>query len=94
MTPLYDMWPPVLGRRKRSYKQAISEPDEEQLEDEELQPCQNKTPSPPCPANKVSRFLPLLGVCLACSILTPALVCRWYGPSGLSCTQCRRTRCS
>ncbi|XP_035293970.1 inner centromere protein isoform X7 [Cricetulus griseus] len=38
--------------RKRSYKQAMSEPDEEQPEDEELQPPQNKTPSPPCPANK------------------------------------------
>lgn len=94
MTSLYDMLPPVLGRRKRSYKQAMSEPDEEQLEDEELQLPRNKTPSPPCPANKVSRFLPLLDVCHACSILTLALVCRWYGPSGLSCTQCRRTRCS
>lgn len=70
--PLYDMWPPVLGRRKRSYKQAMREQDEEQLEDEELQPPQNKTPSPPCPANKVSRFPPLLGVCHACSTLTLA----------------------
>ncbi|KAK7795479.1 hypothetical protein U0070_001050, partial [Myodes glareolus] len=45
------------ARRKRSYKQAMSEPDEEHLEDEELQPPQNKTPSPPCPANKVVRPL-------------------------------------
>ena len=44
-----------LGRRKRSYKQAVSELDEEQqLEDEELQPPRSKTPSPPCPASKVS----------------------------------------
>lgn len=85
---------PVLGRRKRSYKQAMSEPDEEQPEDEELQPPQNKTPSPPCPANKVCRFFPLLGACPTCSVLTLALVCRWYGPSGPSCTQCRRTKCS
>ncbi|XP_055470024.1 inner centromere protein isoform X2 [Psammomys obesus] len=49
--------PPQSVRRKRSYKQAMSEPDEEQLEDEELQPPQNKTPSPPCPANKVVRPL-------------------------------------
>ncbi|CAO2584642.1 Inner centromere protein [Lemmus lemmus] len=48
---------PVRGRRKRSYKQAMSEPDEEHLEDEELQPLQSKTPSPPCPANKVVRPL-------------------------------------
>lgn len=31
----------------------MSEPDEEQLEDEELQLPQNKTTFPPCPANKV-----------------------------------------
>ncbi|XP_057634011.1 inner centromere protein isoform X1 [Chionomys nivalis] len=49
--------PPPSARRKRSYKQAMSEPDEEHLEDEELQPPQNKTPSPPCPANKVVRPL-------------------------------------
>ncbi|XP_051002856.1 inner centromere protein [Acomys russatus] len=49
--------PPQSVRRKRSYKQAMSEPDEEQLEDVELQPPQNKTPSPPCPANKVVRPL-------------------------------------
>ncbi|GAB1302168.1 Inner centromere protein [Apodemus speciosus] len=49
--------PPQSVRRKRSYKQAMSEPDEEQLEDEELQPTRNKTPSPPCPANKVVRPL-------------------------------------
>ncbi|KAL6086964.1 hypothetical protein STEG23_031816, partial [Scotinomys teguina] len=49
--------PPQSVRRKRSYKQAMSEPDEEQPEDEELQPPQNKTPSPPCPANKVVRPL-------------------------------------
>uniref|UniRef100_A0A8C2QL42 Inner centromere protein n=1 Tax=Cricetulus griseus TaxID=10029 RepID=A0A8C2QL42_CRIGR len=48
---------PQSVRRKRSYKQAMSEPDEEQPEDEELQPPQNKTPSPPCPANKVVRPL-------------------------------------
>ncbi|KAL1784926.1 inner centromere protein [Sigmodon hispidus] len=35
----------------------MSEPDEEQPEDEELQPPRNKTPSPPCPANKVVRPL-------------------------------------
>ena len=47
--------PPCCGRRKRSYKQAVSELDEEpQLEDEELQPPRSKTPSPPCPASKVS----------------------------------------
>uniref|UniRef100_G3TZ65 Inner centromere protein n=1 Tax=Loxodonta africana TaxID=9785 RepID=G3TZ65_LOXAF len=44
--------------RKRSYKQAVSELDEEQhLEDEELQPPRSKTPSPPCPASKVVRPL-------------------------------------
>ncbi|XP_040603826.1 inner centromere protein isoform X1 [Mesocricetus auratus] len=48
---------PQSVRRKRSYKQAMSEPDEEQPEDEELQPPRNKTPSPPCPANKVVRPL-------------------------------------
>uniref|UniRef100_A0A8D0ZW26 Inner centromere protein n=1 Tax=Sus scrofa TaxID=9823 RepID=A0A8D0ZW26_PIG len=53
-TPL----PLCLGRRKRSYKQAVSELDEEQqLEDEELQPPRSKTPSPPCPASKVVRPL-------------------------------------
>jgi inner centromere protein len=53
--------PPVSGRRKRSYKQAVSELDEEQPleEDEELQPPWNKTPSPPCPASKVRRLLSL-----------------------------------
>ncbi|XP_043437319.1 inner centromere protein isoform X3 [Prionailurus bengalensis] len=50
--------PPQSVRRKRSYKQAVSELDEEpQLEDEELQPPRNKTPSPPCPASKVVRPL-------------------------------------
>ncbi|XP_024429946.2 inner centromere protein isoform X2 [Desmodus rotundus] len=51
--------PPQSVRRKRSYKQAVSElEDEEQpLEDEELQPPRNKTPSPPCPASKVVRPL-------------------------------------
>ncbi|KAM7087230.1 inner centromere protein isoform 1-T1 [Molossus nigricans] len=50
--------PPQSVRRKRSYKQAVSELDEEQqLEDEELQPPRSKTPSPPCPANKVVRPL-------------------------------------
>lgn len=55
--------PPCCGRRKRSYKQAVSELDEEpQLEDEEeLQPPRSKTPSPPCPASKVSGPLPPLG---------------------------------
>ncbi|XP_006875116.1 PREDICTED: inner centromere protein [Chrysochloris asiatica] len=50
--------PPKSVRRKRSYKQAVSELDEERhLDDEELQPPRNKTPSPPCPANKVVRPL-------------------------------------
>ncbi|XP_045711337.1 inner centromere protein isoform X2 [Phyllostomus hastatus] len=51
--------PPQSVRRKRSYKQAVSElEDEEQpLEDEELQPPRSKTPSPPCPASKVVRPL-------------------------------------
>ncbi|XP_058545270.1 inner centromere protein isoform X2 [Neofelis nebulosa] len=51
--------PPQSVRRKRSYKQAVSELDEEpQLEDEEeLQPPRSKTPSPPCPASKVARPL-------------------------------------
>ncbi|XP_057584498.1 inner centromere protein isoform X2 [Hippopotamus amphibius kiboko] len=50
--------PPQSVRRKRSYKQAVSELDEEQqLEDEELQPPRSKTPSPPCPASKVVRPL-------------------------------------
>uniref|UniRef100_A0A8C0T922 Inner centromere protein n=1 Tax=Canis lupus familiaris TaxID=9615 RepID=A0A8C0T922_CANLF len=44
--------------RKRSYKQAVSElDDEQQLEDEELQAPRSKTPSPPCPASKVVRPL-------------------------------------
>lgn len=50
--------PPQSVRRKRSYKQAMCELDEEQhLEDEELQPPRSKTPSPPCPASKVVRPL-------------------------------------
>ncbi|XP_042637456.1 inner centromere protein [Orycteropus afer afer] len=50
--------PPQSVRRKRSYKQAVSELDEERpLEDEELQPPRSKTPSPPCPASKVVRPL-------------------------------------
>ncbi|PNI45303.1 INCENP isoform 1 [Pan troglodytes] len=50
--------PPQSARRKRSYKQAVSELDEEQhLEDEELQPPRSKTPSSPCPASKVVRPL-------------------------------------
>ncbi|ELV10267.1 Inner centromere protein [Tupaia chinensis] len=50
--------PPQSVRRKRSYKQAVNELDEEQhSEDDELQPPRNKTPSPPCPANKVVRPL-------------------------------------
>uniref|UniRef100_A0A8C0CUM0 Inner centromere protein n=1 Tax=Balaenoptera musculus TaxID=9771 RepID=A0A8C0CUM0_BALMU len=50
--------PPRAGRRKRSYKQAVSELDEEQqLEGEELQPPRSKTPSPPCAASKVVRPL-------------------------------------
>ncbi|XP_049569099.1 inner centromere protein isoform X7 [Orcinus orca] len=50
--------PPQSVRRKRSYKQAVSELDEEQqLEEEELQPPRSKTPSPPCPASKVVRPL-------------------------------------
>uniref|UniRef100_G1P951 Inner centromere protein n=1 Tax=Myotis lucifugus TaxID=59463 RepID=G1P951_MYOLU len=44
------------GKRKRSYKQAVSELDEEQqLDEEELQPPRSKTPSPPCPASKAVR---------------------------------------
>uniref|UniRef100_A0A2K6CA21 Inner centromere protein n=1 Tax=Macaca nemestrina TaxID=9545 RepID=A0A2K6CA21_MACNE len=50
--------PPQSARRKRSYKQAVSELDEEQhLEDEELQPPRSKTPSSPCPSSKVVRPL-------------------------------------
>ncbi|XP_005408185.1 PREDICTED: inner centromere protein isoform X2 [Chinchilla lanigera] len=50
--------PPQSVRRKRSYKRAMSELDEEpSLVDEELQPPRNKTPSPPCPASKVVRPL-------------------------------------
>ncbi|KAM4846022.1 inner centromere protein [Thomomys bottae] len=50
--------PPQSVRRKRSYKQAISELEEENSqEEEELQPPRTKTPSPPCPANKVVRPL-------------------------------------
>ncbi|XP_012666106.1 inner centromere protein [Otolemur garnettii] len=50
--------PPQSVRRKRSYKQAVSELDEEaHLEDEELQPPRSKTPSSPCPASKVVRPL-------------------------------------
>ena len=50
--------PPCLGRRKRSYKQAVNELDEEQqLEDEELQPPRSKTPlsSLPCPVREGPR---------------------------------------
>ncbi|XP_014304211.1 inner centromere protein isoform X2 [Myotis lucifugus] len=48
--------PPQSVRRKRSYKQAVSELDEEQqLDEEELQPPRSKTPSPPCPASKAVR---------------------------------------
>ncbi|ELK23439.1 Inner centromere protein [Myotis davidii] len=47
------MEPPPSVRRKRSYKQAVSELDEEQqLDEDELQPPRSKTPSPPCPASK------------------------------------------
>ncbi|XP_012633703.2 inner centromere protein [Microcebus murinus] len=50
--------PPQSVRRKRSYKQAVNELDEElHLEDEELQPPRSKTPSSPCPASKVVRPL-------------------------------------
>ncbi|XP_019662542.2 inner centromere protein isoform X3 [Ailuropoda melanoleuca] len=50
--------PPQSVRRKRSYKQAVSELDEEQwLEQEGLQARRSKTPSPPCPAGKVVRPL-------------------------------------
>ncbi|XP_054998010.1 inner centromere protein isoform X2 [Sorex araneus] len=57
---------PLSARRKRSYRQAVNELDEElQLDDEEeeeeeeeeLQPPRSKTPSPPCPASKVVRPL-------------------------------------
>ena len=48
--------PPQSVRRKRSYKQAVGELDEEQqLEDGGLQPPSSKTPSPPCPASEVVR---------------------------------------
>lgn len=87
---------PRWGRRKRSYKQAVSELDEEQqLEEEELQAPRSKTPSPPCPASKVSGHLPSLGAQHAHTHgLTPVLIHRWCGPSGPSCTLCRGTRCS
>nr|XP_045011449.1 inner centromere protein isoform X2 [Jaculus jaculus] len=49
--------PPQSVRRKRSYKQAMSELDEEHPEDEDLQAPRSKTPSPPCPASKVVRPL-------------------------------------
>nr|XP_035978143.1 inner centromere protein isoform X2 [Halichoerus grypus] len=50
--------PPQSVRRKRSYRQAVSELDEgQQLEEEELQAPRSKTPSPPCPASKVVRPL-------------------------------------
>lgn len=50
--------PPQSVRRKRSYKRAMSDPEEEpSLAEEELQPLRNKTPSPPCPASKVVRPL-------------------------------------
>ncbi|XP_047548391.1 inner centromere protein isoform X1 [Lutra lutra] len=56
---------PQSVRRKRSYKQAVSELDgelqledaEPQLEDVEPQAPRSKTPSPPCPASKVVRPL-------------------------------------
>lgn len=89
--------PPCLCRRKRSYKQAVSELDEEQQleeEEEELQPPRNKTPSPPCPASKVSGHLPSRGAPALPVVLTLVLICRWCGPSGPSCTLCRGIRCS
>ncbi|XP_007497766.2 inner centromere protein isoform X1 [Monodelphis domestica] len=51
--------PPQSVRRKRSYKQAVSELDEngDHLEDEALTPPRNKTPSPVCPPSKVVRPL-------------------------------------
>nr|XP_012309830.1 inner centromere protein isoform X2 [Aotus nancymaae] len=50
--------PPQSARRKRSYKQAVSELDGDlHLEDEELQPPRSKTSSSPCPASKVVRPL-------------------------------------
>ncbi|XP_006899936.1 PREDICTED: inner centromere protein [Elephantulus edwardii] len=50
--------PPQSARRKRSYKQAVNElGDEQNLDDEQLQPPMSKTPSPPCPPNKVVRPL-------------------------------------
>lgn len=57
----------------------MSELDEEQqLEDEELQPPRSKTPSPPCPASKVSAVcLPSTplphprGLTLVSSVLPP-----------------------
>ena len=89
-------YPPRSCRRKRSYKQAVSElEDEEQpLEDEELQPPRNKTPSPPCPASKVSRHLPSLSASALPVALTLVPACRWYGLCAPSCTPCRGTRCS
>ncbi|XP_044535943.1 inner centromere protein [Gracilinanus agilis] len=51
--------PPQSVRRKRSYKQAVSELDEngDHLEDEALTPPKNKTSSPVCPPSKVVRPL-------------------------------------
>lgn len=71
--------PPQSARRKRSYKQAVSEPDEEQqLDEEELQPPQSKTPSPPCPASKAVRPLRtfLHTVQRNQMLMTPASACR------------------
>ncbi|XP_051820031.1 inner centromere protein isoform X2 [Antechinus flavipes] len=51
--------PPQSVRRKRSYKQAVSELDEngDHGDDEALTPPRNKTPSPVCPPSKVVRPL-------------------------------------
>ncbi|XP_072493237.1 inner centromere protein isoform X3 [Notamacropus eugenii] len=51
--------PPQSIRRKRSYKQAVSEPGEngDHMDDEALTPPRTKTPSPVCPPSKVVRPL-------------------------------------
>ncbi|XP_036618252.1 inner centromere protein isoform X2 [Trichosurus vulpecula] len=51
--------PPQSVRRKRSYKQAVSEPGDtgDHMDDEALTPPRTKTPSPVCPPSKVVRPL-------------------------------------
>ncbi|XP_020823861.1 inner centromere protein isoform X2 [Phascolarctos cinereus] len=51
--------PPQSVRRKRSYKQAVSELDEngDHMDDEALTPPRTKTPSPICPPSKVRQVV-------------------------------------